>query len=139
MEKGSEKVNGVLSSARGDGVAKAEVCVDGEDGPADDFGDERGEDLGDPLGDRRGLVEGMGTGSSGGGGANEPLRDRDRTLSRPSLRKGSGSCGSAAVGSSACNGATGVAISASLNVTLGGRAGFWPTCSSNSSSVMLGG
>lgn len=135
-KKGSVKAKGVLSSARGDGVGKP---VEGEAGPIDDVGEPRGELCGEPLGERRGLAEGLGTGSSGGGGAKDPLRERDRTLSRPALRKGSGSRGSADVGSSGFKGAMGAAISASLNVTLGGRAGLLPTRSSSSSSVMLGG
>lgn len=101
-------------------------AVEGEAGPVEDVGDPLGELVGEPLGERRGLAEGLGTGSSGGGGAREPLRDRDRTLSKPSLRKGSGSRGSAAVGSSGVKGASGAVISASLNVTLGGRAGLLP-------------
>ena len=98
-----------------------------------------GECLGDALGDLLGLLLGFGAGSSGGGGARDPLLDLDLTLSKLSFEKGSGSDGSAGVGSSDCKGAAGTAISASLNVTRGGGRFLTLTFSFRSSSIKSGG
>lgn len=104
--KGSEKGNAdPLCSNVGDDAVDMELR-----------GDALAVVAGDVLGERRLCSAAV---SSGGGGASDPLLDRDLTFSSPSSRYGSGSIGSTGTDSSVGPDCRGVPSSASVNVTRG--------------------